>query len=365
MGRLYCAAMTGAIARALACAVAVMAGTGAGAAAEPAPPMRLETHVDPFDYTSAVRPVEHVPLTRAARRHRLCVTVPHMKDEYWLSVNYGMAREAQRLGVALRVVEAGGYLGATAQAEQLRACVRGGADAVVIGAVSASATELLAAVAEVSRSVPVVAAVNELASADLAAKVGVSWRDMGRTVGAFLAARHPSGTTAVRAVLVSGPAESGWAPILEDGLRTALEDSSVQLVGVRGADTGHTAQLHQVENVLRDHPQVDYIVGSAPAAEAAMSLLRLSGRTGEVRVLSTYFTHAVRRGVLRGGILAAPNDNAVLQGRLAIEFAVRAVEGKLRVRQIGPPVELVEPDNVAATRATLAPSDFAPVFARE
>ena len=32
-----------------------------------------------------------------------------MKDAYWLGVDYGVADEAERLGVKMNLVEAGGY----------------------------------------------------------------------------------------------------------------------------------------------------------------------------------------------------------------------------------------------------------------
>ena len=100
-------------------------------------------------------------------------------------------------------------------------------------------------------------------------------------------------------------------------------------------------------------------------AEAAVSILRARGMTEDVKIVSTYMSHAVYRGITRGRILAAPTDFPVVQGRLAVEMAVRAIEGKLTVPHAGPQIRIVTADTVAAigTEGSLAPASFVPVFA--
>ena len=39
----------------------------------------------------------------------LCVLVPHFKDEYWLSVAYGIEQQSAERRLSVRVFEAGGY----------------------------------------------------------------------------------------------------------------------------------------------------------------------------------------------------------------------------------------------------------------
>jgi len=45
-----------------------------------------------------VSPVEYVPLEKASKPWKICVSFPHMKDAYWLGVDYGVVEEAKRLG---------------------------------------------------------------------------------------------------------------------------------------------------------------------------------------------------------------------------------------------------------------------------
>jgi len=99
-------------------------------------------------------------------------------------------------------------------------------------------------------------------------------------------------------------------------------------------------------------------------AEATMSVLRARGLTDQIGIVSTYMSHAVYRGIMRGRILAASTDFPVWQGRLAIEQAVRALEGELSVVHAGLRIVTVTQETIDAIgpEGSLAPATFVPVF---
>lgn len=326
---------------------------------------QLEAWDPPLDYRSPSRRIDYTPLARAARKWTVCAAYPHLKDSYWLSVNYGMVDEARRLGVALRVVEAGGYPNVERQRAQVRECVAAGADVLVLGTVSFSGLSDL--VVDLAENIPVVAAVNDIADDGISAKAGVSWIELGKRTGELLAGLHPQGTGSAKVAWFPGPYGAGWTAFVEQGFSAAVAGSAVDVVVTKWGDTGTEIQLNLIEEALEAHPDIDYIVGSAVTAEAAVSILRSKGLTGRIKVVADYFTHGVFRGVKRGKIVAAPTDFPVLQGRLAIDQAVRALEGKLQVVHAGPAIVMVTPDNIdrVGTENSLAPAWFAPVFSVE
>jgi protein TorT len=346
-------------------AVAVSAAALGAAQGLRADSWRLETWDPPFDFTRPSRVIEYAPLERASRKWTICAAYPHLKDSYWLSVNYGMVDEARRLGVALNVVEAGGYPNLERQRAQVRDCVAAGADVLVVGTVSFSGLSDL--VTEVAKDIPVVAAVNDIADDGISAKSGVSWVELGRRTGELLAGLHPKGTDPVSVAWFPGPQGAGWTAFVEEGFSRAVAGSAVDVVVTKWGDTGTEIQLNLIEEALDEHPDIDYIVGSAVTAEAAVSILRAKGLSDRVRVVADYFTHGVFRGVKRGKIVAAPTDFPVLQGRLAIDQAVRALEGTLDVVHAGPAIVMVTPDNIdeVGTEGSLAPAWFSPVFTVE
>ena len=95
-------------------------------------------------------------------------------------------------------------------------------------------------------------------------------------------------------------------------------------------------QLKLVEDVLEANPDIHYIVGTSPTAEAAVGLLKDRGLKDKIKVLAYYFTPPVYQGIKDGTILAAPTDSAVIQGRIAIDQVVRILEGKHYVKHVGP-----------------------------
>ncbi len=326
---------------------------------------QLEARAVPFDDTSAAVPMGYVPLDQASQRWRLCILYPHLKDAYWLSVNYGMVTEAQRLGVAFDVYEAGGYPNLARQIDQLEGCASEEFDAVILGAVSYEG--LTPAVERIALLKPVIAAVNDIDDRGITAKASVPWAEMGAAAGRLIADRHPKGSPPVTVAWFPGPKGAGWVTFVEAGFDSAIAESATNIVAVRYGDTGLEQQVLLVEEVLDEFPQIDYLVGSGPMAEAAVSILRSRGLSNKVSVVSTYFSHAVYRGLLRRRILAAPTDAPVLQGRLSVEMAVRALEGRLELPHVGPPVQLVMPDTItgALIDDSLAPASFVPVFSLE
>lgn len=323
---------------------------------------RLETWDTPFDYESPSRIIEYRPVERASKPWLICASYPHLKDSYWLSVNYGMVEEAQRLGVRLRVVEAGGYPNLERQIAQVKECVADGADALALGTVSFDG--MTPTVLELSRSIPVIGVVNDIADPGVSAKTGVSWTTMGRLPGEYLARNHPPGTQRVKVAWFPGPRGSGWVPFVEKGFRSAIAGSAADIVVTKYGDTGKEIQVILVEEALEERPDIDYIVGSAVTAEAAISVLRARGLQDDIAVIADYYTHAVYRGIKRGRIQAAPTDFPVLQGRLGIDQAVRVLEGRLEVRHAGPEIRLVRKENVdeIGARDSLAPATFSPTF---
>lgn len=316
----------------------------------------------PFDDASPLVPLDYTALDRAAKPWRLCILYPHLKDAYWLSVNYGMVEEARHLGVAFDLFEAGGYPNLERQREQLAACADEAFDAVILGTVSYDG--LTEEVERIAALKPVIATVNDIDDRGITAKASVPWREMGAAAGRFIAGMHPAGTAPVTVAWFPGPEGAGWVRFVEEGFHAELAKSSARLVATKFGDTGLEQQVLLVEEVLDATEDVDYLVGSGPMAEAAVSILRARGMTDDVKIVSTYLSHAVYRGIARGRILAAPTDFPVVQGRLAVEMAVRAIEGGLAVVHAGPRIEVVTPASVAEIGAegSLAPASFAPIF---
>ena len=323
-------------------------------------PYPVEAWSVPGDATSPRTVLDYVPVT-ATQAWNICVSFPHMKDAYWLGVNYGAVEESRRQGVSMTLVEAGGYTNLDTQISQIEDCVQGGADAVVIGAISFDGLNNL--VDEiVAQGIPVIDVINGMSSENLTAKSLVSFGEMGANACSWLADHVGDEPTSI--AWFPGPAGAGWVEAGDAGCVGALEGTSVMIVDTKFGDTGKEAQSVLIEDALAANPDIDFIVGTAVTAEAATSILRDRGLDDEIGVVSYYFTPGVFEGLQSGRILAAPTDSPVVQARIAIDQAVRALEGLDYEEHVGPALFVVDVDTIDTfdSTSTLAPAGFDPVF---
>lgn len=349
-----------------AAAVALGVAVAAPAMAKDWWPYTVDVWDPPFNMDSPRKAVEYTPLDKAEKAWDVCVSFPHMKDAYWLAVDYGVVEESRRLGVKMQLVEAGGYTNLNTQISQIEDCVARGADAVIIGAISYDGLNNLVEDLH-KKGIPVVDVINGMSSPDLAAKSLVSFGEMGYKAGEYIAGRHPKGSGKVKVAWFPGPAGAGWVEAGNQGFQEAIKGSDIEVVETKYGDTGKEVQLKLVEDTLEAHPDIQYIVGTAVTAEAAVSLLRSRGLTDQIKIMSYYFTPGVYQGIRRGQILAAPTDSTVVQGRVAVDQAVRILEGKDYLKHVGPQLYVIDSENVSSfdSDAALAPAGFKPVFSVE
>lgn len=325
-------------------------------------------YTPPFEADKKETRIQYQPLTTATKPWKLCAVYPHLRDSYWLSINYGMVEHAKQLGVQLNVLEAGGYNNLEKQQSQLEECRAWGADAIILGTVDRSAYN--GKLGQLTGNIPVFATINDLDTSDpdskkhIIARVGTSWYNMGHKTGEFLAKRHPRGSGIVNVALLPGPLQRGGTKPVVQGFIDAIADSDINIVSTLWADNSKELQRNLIHQLYASGHHIDYIVGGAVPAEVAISELRATGQSDDIKVVSTYLSHGVYRGLLRHKILFAPTDKMAQQAMLSIDQAVRYLEHKPLQLDLGPIVEGLTPSHLpeAIIADSLSPAEFRPVF---
>jgi periplasmic protein TorT len=344
-------------------AVLALASSGAYTQSKKWYPFLVEEHDPPFDMNGPVKEVMYTPLEKADKKWNICVSFPHMKDAYWLAVDYGVAEEAKDLGVAMHLVEAGGYTNLSKQISQIEDCVSQGAQAVDIGAISYDGlNETVKRLHE--KHIPVIDVINGMSSKDISAKSLVSFETMGYKAGEYIAKLHPKGSAETEVAWFPGPPGAGWVEAGNKGFNDATKDSALKIVATKYGDTGKEVQLKLVEDVLQANPNIKYIAGTSPTTEAAVQLLRERNLSDKIRVIAYYFTPGVYENIKAGRVMAAPTDSAVIQGRVSIDQAVRILEGKPYLKHVGPKIYVIDKSNINTFdyASSLAPADWKPIF---
>lgn len=348
-------------------AVGLLAGlmvtTASTASAEPTEPVWTVQSRQPAFQFEQWQPAEIEPINNASRPWRLCALYPHIKDSYWLSVNYGMVEQARQLGVELQAAEAGGYHHLERQWQQLQSCLAWPADAILLGTVAYQ--ELNDRLQQSGNHIPLFGVVNDLSREGLTARVGVSWYQMGYKVGRFLAERHPAGSKPVKIAWFPGPKRLEDKSEVGSGIESALAGSAVTEVITAGyGDNDRDVQRALLQQLLEQHDDLDYIVGGAVLIEIAINELKHRSMAKPPQLISHYYSHGIYRALLRGKVLMANTDQMVLHGRLAIDQAVRYLEGQPFERDIGPEIISLTRDRLSPQikQDSLSPASFMPTY---
>jgi protein TorT len=331
-------------------------------------PVSVDVWDPPFNSERRRETKSYSPLQQAAKPWHFCVLIPHLKDSYWLAVNYGLVAQARDLGIDISVFEAGGYERLDVQRRQFDQCLQQREkpfDGIIVGAIAADGLDEQIAQAR-SQNIPVLDLINGIDSPDITARSAVDFYDLGFLAGEYLRRLETVETKELGVAWFPGPDGAGWVAAGDAGFRAALADSHVRILVTSNGDTGKATQAELIEAALEELPDksIDYVVGTTVSAEAAVAILRSSGLEEQIKVLAYYFGPGVNRGIRRGSILAAPSDSTVIQARIAIDTMVRIMEGQPYFTHVGPQIQLVDQNSIDTWDAStaLAPRGFRPVF---
>ncbi|EFA8072368.1 TMAO reductase system periplasmic protein TorT [Escherichia coli] len=262
---------------------------------------------------------------KAKRAWKLCALYPSLKDSYWLSLNYGMQEAARRYGVDLKVLEAGGYSQLATQQAQIDQCKQWGAEAILLGSSTTSFPDLQKQVA----NLPVIELVNALDDPLVKSRVGVPWFQMGYQPGRYLV-QWAHGKP-LNVLLMPGPDNAGGSKEMVEGFRAAIAGSPVRIVDIALGDNDI-----EIQRNLKT----------------------------PLTVVSFYLSHQVYRGLKRGRVIMAASDQMVWQGELAVEQAIRQLQGQSVSDNVSPPILVLTPKNADREhiRRSLSPGGFRPVY---
>jgi len=326
----------------------------------------VEWVVDGEKQFAMYEPIDPASITK---QWNICVSFPHLKDPYWLGANYGIVEEIKRDGATMQLFEAGGYTELDKQLSQLDDCVAQGAEAIILGAISAEGVN--AKVEEiVDRGIPVIDFVNGINTPRVSAHALVSFYDMGATTGRYMIENLVNPDDEVQVAFFPGPQGAGWTDTALQGFQDTVKDTNIEVVAVKWGDTGRDIQLKLVEDELQANPDIDFIVGNAQAAVSSVQAVREAGLEEQVKILAFHQNPPVYDLLVTEELTGSANDHTVVQGRMAVDMAIRLLEGQelQPSNRSGPVITMMTPDNLETEfvwESTFAPKDFQPIFTVE
>lgn len=314
--------------------------------------------------TSATQPfdgkeTEYTALdsSEVTKKWNLCFLAPHTTNDILRAYIYGTVEESKRLGAQLTVFDAGGYGNLDKQLAQFDDCVTLGANAILLMAVSPTAFSQKIAEAR-AKGVKVID-LNIGVDAPVDGRVVVTYIEVGKIIGRELAKLHAKGSGPVSTVVMPGPAGVAWSEDTAKGFAKAVEGSDVKTEKVVYGGSSRLEQQPLVEDALTTYPDLGLLVGMGTSIEATLNALREQGRVGSIALYGSFITPDLIPAISSGDVKGVVVENSIIINKMAVDMAVRLLEGKAKIIDAVPAVTLIDKTNVDTVPATnFAPKDW-------
>ncbi|MFD9432902.1 substrate-binding domain-containing protein [Streptomyces sp. NPDC060002] len=265
-----------------------------------------------------------------------------LNNPFFVQIQSGAKAEAKKLGVDLTVTDA--QNDASQQANQLQNFTSSGLDSIIVNPVDSDAASNSVKAADKAK-IPVIAVdrgVNKATVDTLVASDNVA----GGELAARTVAEKLGGTGKI--VILQGQAGTSAARERAEGFAKGLKAyPGIQVLAQQPADFDRTKGLDVMSNLLQAHPDVQGVI--AANDEMALGAIKaLGSKAGKsVQVVGFDGTPdglaAVKNGTLYASVAQQPSQ----LGKIAVDNALKALQGKKVEKTVKVPVKVVTKENVA------------------
>ncbi|MFF8864493.1 substrate-binding domain-containing protein [Streptomyces sp. NPDC015139] len=278
----------------------------------------------------------------ASTTPKMGLSLSTLNNPFFVQIRTGAQAEAKKLGVDLTVTDA--QNDASQQANQLQNFTTAGQGAIIVNPVDSDAASNSVKAADKAR-IPVIAVDRGVNKASVDALVA-SDNVAGGELAAKTLAEKLGGKG--RIVVLQGQAGTSAARERAAGFAQGLKAyPGIQVVAQQPADFDRTKGLDVMSNLLQAHPDVQGVI--AANDEMALGAIKaLGSKAGRsVQVVGFDGTPDGLKAVQDGTLYASVAQQPTQLGRIAVDNALRAVQGKKVEPTVKVPVKVVTKDNVA------------------
>ncbi|MFD9318152.1 substrate-binding domain-containing protein [Streptomyces sp. NPDC060053] len=273
---------------------------------------------------------------------RVGLALSTLNNPFFVQIQSGAKAEAKKLGVDLTVTDA--QNDASQQANQLQNFTSSGLDSIIVNPVDSDAASNSVKAADKAK-IPVIAVDRGVNKATVDALVA-SDNVAGGELAARTVAEKLGGTGKI--VILQGQAGTSAARERAEGFAKGLKAyPGIQVLAQQPADFDRTKGLDVMSNLLQAHPDVQGVI--AANDEMALGAIKaLGSKAGKsVQVVGFDGTPdgltAVKNGTLYASVAQQPSQ----LGKIAVDNALKALEGKKVEKTVKVPVKVVTQENVA------------------
>lgn len=327
--------------------------------------MALSAHAAPASFkvtvmqsNGAKKISEYTPPKKAKKQWKIGVVIPTLQDSYWKAAHYGLVQEAKRLGVKISIISSKDYTDLKGQNNLLEKMAKSQVDAIIFAPINSRLQNRVINSVVKTHKKPLIGLINPIFSNFVKYKREVSYFDTAYKSGEFVVKDVKNKPANV--LFFPGPAGSGWAEDMYKGFRQAINaNKRIKVKAIKWGDTKEKVQRRLLLNALSKYKNIDYIVGNAVMASAA---IKYYGKKPHPKIVTTYANPDVFEGVKSGQISMAPTDYTARLARFAVDAAVEVLEGKPSPNIMGPVIGEFTLKNISQANylETFAPKNYNP-----
>lgn len=273
---------------------------------------------------------------------KMGLSLSTLNNPFFVQIRSGAQAEAKRLGVDLTVTDA--QNDASQQANQLQNFTSSNLGAIIVNPVDSDAASNSVKAADKAK-IPVIAVDRGVNKADVDALVA-SDNVKGGELAARTIAEKLGGKGKI--VILQGQAGTSAARERAAGFAAGLKAyPGIRVVAQQPADFDRTKGLDVMSNLLQAHPDVQGVI--AANDEMALGAIKaLGSKAGKsVQVVGFDGTPDGLKAVQGGTLYASVAQQPSQLGRIAVDNALKALQGKKVEETVKVPVKVVTQQNVA------------------
>ncbi|MET9081935.1 substrate-binding domain-containing protein [Streptomyces sp. NPDC004237] len=273
---------------------------------------------------------------------KIGLSLSTLNNPFFVQIRSGAQAEAKKQGVDLTVTDA--QNDASQQANQLQNFTSSGLGAIIVNPVDSDAASNSVQAAD-KADIPVVAVdrgVNNAKTATLVASDNIAGGELAAKTIAEKLGGHG------KIVILQGQAGTSAARERAQGFANGLKAyPGIQVVAQQPADFDRTKGLDVMSNLLQAHPDVQGVI--AANDEMALGAIKALGSKAGTSVPVVGFDGtpdglaAVKQGTLYASVAQQPSQ----LGKIAVDNALNAIQGKSVESAVKVPVKVITKDNVA------------------
>jgi TMAO reductase system protein TorT len=289
------------------------------------------------------------------------LSMPDLSESFWTSLAYGVDDEAKKLGVTVVKLNAGGDSNVNQQISQLQDMAQRHVDAMIVGATSDVA---IRPVVEqiIAAKIPVVGLSSLPNTPKLTAAVTADHYAMGKLQAECLGnAIDGSGEVG----MMAGPAGQTWSDLRANGFRDTIKAQfpKIKIATESRLADNRNAALTTTEDWVQRFTDLKGIYSATDDIGAGVvDALKAANKFGQIKVSTSNFSPTAQKMLASGEFVCTAIQQIVLQGRVALQQAVKAAKGETVEAKISTPVLLVTKDNMSTINLSdvTAPTGYRP-----